>query len=307
MEILPARQKFRFDTFRILARYPGNVLQIDSVAVGMGNQSGFHDVFRMIRFPPRPLRPLEQDVARFIDFFRRLDPGFVGFGHFAAVFNRRDFEVFGIFHAIFVNGLVGKNAVFCNMIVVNTPKPEAQLLNLTVCGIKVQLRFNEFVQRMFDLDEGMDFLSLFEREISSLAVFHAAADAVNDLINGVEGGKDAVLPALFRRFLLLRNIRPLPIGNDFHFGRRRFRKCIAEQIGIFGNFRQSAHERLTRDIEMFSQTFAVRQNRGRVELAIHSAGIRELAEHMFRMLCKIAVDLNSARIVGGVNPLQIAG
>ena len=105
----------------------------------MGNQSSFNDVFRMIRLPPRPLCPLEKDVAGFIDFFRRLDPRFVGFGHFAEVFNRCDFEVFRIFHAIFMNGLIGKNAVFCDMIVVNATEPDAQILNLTVCGIKVQL------------------------------------------------------------------------------------------------------------------------------------------------------------------------
>lgn len=91
----------------------------------MGDQSGFDDAFRMVRLPPRPLRPLEKDVARFIDFFRRLDPGLVDFGRFAAVFNRRDFEVFGIFHTIFMNGLIGKHAVFCNMIVVKTAKPDA--------------------------------------------------------------------------------------------------------------------------------------------------------------------------------------
>ena len=239
----------------------------------MGDQSGFDDVFRMIRFPPRPLRPLEQDVARFIDFFRRLDPGLVDFGRFAAVFNRRDFEVFGIFHTIFMNGLIGKHAVFCDMIVVNAAKPDAQILNLTVCGIKVQLRLNEFVQRILDLDEGMDFLRLLEREIFPLAVLHAVSQAVNDLINCVQRAEDAVFPAVFRRFLLLRNICPLRIGNDFNFGRSRFRKCIAEQIGIFGNFRKSTHELLTRDIEMFFQTFAIRQNGRCIQLTIHFAGV----------------------------------
>ena len=127
----------------------------------MGDQSGFDDVFRMIRLPPRPLRPLEKDVARFIDFFRRLDPGFVGFGRFAAVFNRRNFEVFGIFHTIFMNSLIGKHAVFCNMIVVKTAKPNAQILNFLIRGIEIQLSVNEFIQRILDLDEGMDFLRLF--------------------------------------------------------------------------------------------------------------------------------------------------
>ena len=273
----------------------------------MGNQSGFDDVFRMIRFPPRPLRPLEKDVARFIDFFRRLDPGFVGFGRFTAVFNRRDFEVFGIFHTIFMNGLIGKHAVFCDMIVVNTPKPDAQILNFFIRGIEIQLRLNEFIQRILDLDEGMDFLRLLEREIFPFAVLHAASHAVNDLINGVEGGKDAVFPAVFWRFLLLRNIRPIRIGNDFNFGRSRFRKCIAEQIGIFGTFRQSGHELFSRNIEMFFQTFIIRQNGRCIQLAIHFAGVRESSEHMFRMLREVAVDLNSARIIGGVNPLQIPG
>ena len=97
--------------------------------------------------------------------------------------------------------------------------------------------------------------------------------AVNDLINGVEGGKDAVFPAVFRRFLLLRNIRPIRIGNDFNFGRCRFRKCIAEQIGIFGTFRQSRYELFPRDIEMFFQTFIIRQNGRRVQFAIHFAGV----------------------------------
>ena len=127
----------------------------------MGDQSSFDDAFRMIRFPPRPLRPLEKDVAWFIDFFRRLDPGLVDFGHFATVFNRRDLEVFGIFHAIFMNGLIGKHAVFCNMIIVNAPKPDAQILNFLIRGIEIQLSVNEFIQRILDLDEGMDFLRLF--------------------------------------------------------------------------------------------------------------------------------------------------
>ena len=239
----------------------------------MGDQSGFDNAFRMIRFPPRPLRPLEKDVTGFIDFFRRLDPGFVGFGHFATVFNRRDFEVFRIFHAIFMNGFVGKHAVFCDMIVVKTPKPDTQVLNLTVCGIKVQLRLNEFIQGIFDLDERMDFLRLLEREIFPLAVLHAVSHAVNDPINRVQRAEDAVFPAVFRRFLLLRNICPLRIGNDFNFGRSRFRKCIAEQIGIFGNFRKSTHELLTRDIEMFFQTFAIRQNGRCIQLTIHFAGV----------------------------------
>ena len=127
----------------------------------MGDQSGFDDVFRMIRLPPRPLRPLEKDVTGFINFFCRLDPGFVGFGHFATVFNRRDLEVFGIFHAIFMNSLVGKHAVFCDMIVVNTAKTDAQILNSFIRGIEIQLSVNEFIQRILDLDEGMDFLRLF--------------------------------------------------------------------------------------------------------------------------------------------------
>ena len=169
------------------------------------------------------------------------------------------------------------------------------------------MRLNEFIQRILDLDEGMDFLRLLEREIFSFAVLHAVSHAVNNLINGVEGGKDAVFPAIFRRFLLLRNICPIRIGNDFYFGRCRFRKSIAEQIGIFGNFRQSGHEFFTRDIEMFLQTFIIRQNGRSVQFAIHLAGVRELAEHMFRMLCEVTIDLNSARIIGGVNPLQIAG
>ena len=261
----------------------------------------------MIRFPPRPLRPLEKDVARFIDFFRRLDPGFVGFSHFAAVFNRRNFEVFRIFHAIFMNGLIGKHAVFCNMIVVNAPKPDAQILNFFIRGIEIQLHFNEFIQRIFDLDEGMDFLRLFDREICPFAVLHAVSHAVNDLINRIQCAENTVFPAVFRWFLLLRNIRSLRMRNDFYFGRCRFRKSIAEQIGIFGNFRQSGHELFTLDIEIFLQIFITRQNSRSVQLAIHFAGVRELAEHMFRMLREVTVDLNSARIIGGVNPLQIAG
>ena len=58
---------------------------------------------------------------------------------------------------------------------------------------------------------------------------------------------------------------------------------------------------------MFFQAFAVRQNGRSVQLAIHFAGIRERAENIFRMLRKVAIELNSARIVGGVNPFQIAG
>ena len=273
----------------------------------MGDQSGFDDVFRMIRFPPRPLRPLEKDVARFIDFFRCLDPRLIGFGRFAAVFNRRNFEVFGIFHAIFMNGLIGKHAVFCDMIIVKTAKPDAQILNFFIRGIEIQLCLNEFIQRILDLDEGMDFLRLLEREIFPLAVLQTVSHAVNDLINRIQRAENTVFPAVFRRFLLLRNIRPLRIGNDFNFGRSRFRKCIAEQIGIFGNFRQSGHELFPRNIEMFFQTFAIRQNSRRIDPSIHLAGVREFAEHMFRMLREVTIDLNSSRIIGGVNPLQIAG
>ena len=58
---------------------------------------------------------------------------------------------------------------------------------------------------------------------------------------------------------------------------------------------------------MFFQTFVIRQNSRSIQLAIHFTGVREFAEHMFRMLRKVAVELNSARIVGGVNPFQIAG
>ena len=206
-----------------------------------------------------------------------------------------------------MNGLIGKHAVFCNMIIVKTAKPDAQILNSFIRGIEIQLSVNEFIQRILDLDEGMDFLRLLEREIFPFAVLHAVSHAVNDLINGVEGGKDAVFPAVFRRFLLLRNIRPIRIGNDFNFGRCRFRKCIAEQIGIFGNFRQGRHELFSRDIEMFFQTLAIRQNGRCIQLTIHFAGIREFSEHMFRMLREVTVDLNSARIIGGVNPLQIPG
>ena len=273
----------------------------------MGNQSSFNNVFRMIRLPPRPLRPLEKDVTGFINFFCRLDPRFVGFGHFATVFNRRDLEVFGIFHAIFMNVFVGKHAVFCNMIIVKTAKPDAQILNSFIRGIEIQLSVNEFIQRILDLDEGMDFLRFLEREIFPFAVLHAVSHAVNDLINCVQRAENAVFPAVFRRLFLLRNIRPLRIGNDFNFGCCHVRKCIAEQIGIFGNFRQGRHELFTRDIEMFFQTLAIRQNGRCIQLTIHFAGIREFSEHMFRMLREVTIDLNSARLIGGVNPLQIPG
>ena len=56
-------QGFRLIEFHQLR----NVFHVDPVPVGVGNQARLHDVSRCRRFFPRVLRPLEIDVALFVD------------------------------------------------------------------------------------------------------------------------------------------------------------------------------------------------------------------------------------------------
>ena len=198
----------------------------------MGDQPGFKHIIYVIRFVPRPLRPLGQDIARFIYLLGDFDSGFVRFGDFSAGLDCRNFQIFRIFNTIFMYGFIADNSIFCHMFMIELIQLMTEVFDQIIFGKFVQLFGNQPFQSLLDPNKRPYFVGFLACDEISFGVFQTHTFSTDQLIDLPVFCKKAVLPTdSLRKFTTRQGIRDL-------FRNARFSKQIYGNFGYRNGIRQ---------------------------------------------------------------------
>ena len=261
-----------------------NIFHVDPVPVGVGDQPRLHDILRCRRFFPRVLRPLEIDIALFVDQLMCFDAVKRRFHHLADVFGRSEFQVIRIFLHIAVDDPVVEAAELPDMVVVLTVQQGPLPFDGDGGGLRVELKRQQGVQGLLEVDEVFQLAPFVAGKLPSVPVGEQYSPVVAALPDAVVKLEQGVFAHGIRQF-------------DF----QRLFSGVSEEIGL--RLFDLLYCQL-RHGQKFRQRPAERQDSGVAAPAVHLPGIGRSSENHFRMGGKIFIHPHDSGVVRRLNRLE---